>query len=284
MPVEWHGDCFDPWEIMESGQCFRMAPLGTQAVEAVAGGRRVVVETLGAGRFAFHCSPSDFDAFWRAYFDLDTDYAAIIAAAPPEDAVLAHAMATARGLRILRQDPWETLCGFILSQRKHLKAIRACMEALSDAYGSPIAGTARRAFPTPARLAACTEAELRACGLGYRAPYVLDAAQRIASGTLDLAALHALSDDALLAALLGVHGVGVKVADCVMLFAFRRLARAPVDVWIRRVIDEQYAGVSPFAGYGAYAGVYQQYLFIARRDAGRAPGGSAGVLPGNMVQ
>jgi N-glycosylase/DNA lyase len=110
------------------------------------------------------------------------------------------------------------------------------------------------------------EPALRALGLGYRAPYLLDAARRVADGRLNLDLLAALPDGPLQAALLTVRGVGVKVADCVMLFAYHRLSRAPVDVWIRRVIDCAYGGVSPYEGYGPYAGVYQQYQFMCIRD------------------
>jgi len=272
LPVTITADFLDPSAIMDSGQCFRMVPLGDSTVETVAYGRRVAVTALGDGRFSFSCDAAEFTSLWRGYFDLDTDYRAILDAAPREDAFLAGALRGAYGLRILRQDPWETLCGFILSQRKNIRAIRACVETLCDRYGEPVAGTQRRAFPTPERIAALQERDLRLCAFGYRAPYLLDAARRVAAGALDLAALSRLPDDALFAALTDVRGVGAKVADCVMLFGFHRLSRAPVDVWIRRVIDEEYGGVSPFAGYGAYAGVYQQMLFVLRRDAGRGAG------------
>ena len=268
MAITLHTPHFDPQTIADSGQCFRMIALDGGNFEALAYGERLLLYVGADGGVTLACDQAAFDRLWRAYFDLDTDYAALHAAAPAGDTYLACALANARGLRILRQEPWETLCGFILSQRKNLKAIRAAMEALCNAYGEPVAGTARKAFPTPARIAAAGEPALRALGLGYRAPYVWDAAQRVADGRLPLAALAALPDEALHAALLSVSGVGVKVAECVMLFAYHRLARAPVDVWIQRVINEQYGGCSPFAGYGEYAGVYQQYQFMLRRDAG----------------
>lgn len=262
--------CFDPFVILESGQCFRMNAMDAQTVETIALGRCLRIHPLGAGRFTFDCDPDTLDSVWRPYFDLDTDYAAVCAAAPKADAPLQEAIACMGGLRILRQDPWETLCGFILSQRRHIRAIRANMEALSKAYGEPIEGCTRNAFPTAERLAAQDEAALRALGLGYRAPYVLDAARRVASGRLNLEAIAALPEEQLFAELRTVAGVGVKVADCVMLFGYQRLTRAPVDVWIHRVIAESYGGESPFAGYGAYAGIYQQYLFMHRRKLGNS--------------
>ena len=268
MPMELHLECFDPNGIMESGQCFRMVPIAPDTVEVIAYRECLTITTLSPNHFRFSCNPEAFENLWRQYFDLDTDYCAIHCAAPANDAYLSRAIERSNGLRILRQDPWETLCGFILSQRKNIKAIRACMESLCNAYGEPVPGTTRKTFPSPGRIASLSEADLRACGLGYRAPYVLDAARKVDSGLLNLASLAVLPDAELLSALMGIHGVGLKVANCVMLFAYHRLTRAPVDVWINRVISEVYGGCSPFEGYGEYAGVYQQYLFILGRDKG----------------
>ncbi len=269
MPVQIKVEHFDPFLIMDSGQCFRMVRLTENTVETVALGRRVAVTALGGGNFSFDCSPDEYERLWKPYFDLDTDYGELLAAAPRGDAFLARALAAGEGLRILRQDPWETLCAFILSQRKNLGAIRACVEALCGRFGEPVEGTERKAFPTPERLAALSACEAGTCGLGYRTPYLMDAAQKVASGLLDLPALGRLPDAALFERLLSIHGVGVKVADCVMLFGYHRLSRAPVDVWIQRVIEEEYGGASPFSAFGEYAGVYQQYLFVLRRDEGR---------------
>lgn len=106
---------------------------------------------------------------------------------------------------------------------------------------------------------------LRDCALGYRAPYVLAAAQAVAAGALDLAALENLPDARLLEALMQQHGVGIKVANCVALFAYGRMECAPVDVWIQRVIDQHYAGQNPFPAYGN-AGILQQWMFYFARS------------------
>lgn len=258
--------CFDPARIAQSGQCFRMRAGADGTVVALAGADRVRIAPLGESRFRLDCTPRRFETRWRAYFDLDTDYAAIEACAAQGDAPLARAAKASHGLRILRQDPWETLICFLISQRKSIPAIQTCVEALCARYGAR-AGTGcneRRAFPTPRALLAAGEQGLRACGVGYRAPYLIDAARRVITGQTDLAAMASLGDEALKEELMAVCGVGVKVASCVMLFAYHRLAAAPVDVWIQRVIDEEYGGVSPFEGYGSYAGVYQQYFFFER--------------------
>lgn len=120
-------------------------------------------------------------------------------------------------------------------------------------------------FSSPRRLARATEEDLRACGLGYRAPYVLASARMVARGEVDLRACAQLDDPALLETLMTFPGVGVKVASCVMLFAYHRMAAAPVDVWIQKVIDELYGGTSPFPRWGQVAGWYQQMLFYYRQ-------------------
>ena len=250
--------------IMDSGQCFRMSQVGPGVFQVAAGDRWVRVSQAGAGLFAFDCGQDQFDAFWAPYFDWNGDYGALIAQIDPADRFLARAARYGSGLRILRQDPWETLISFILSTRRNIPSIRRCVEALCARFGADM-GEGLRAFPTAEALAGAPEAALRGCALGYRAPYVLETARAVASGQVDLAALGVLEDGALRRALMALPGVGPKVADCVMLFGYHRLAASPVDVWIERVIQERYGGVSPFARYGQAAGVMQQYLFFYRR-------------------
>ena len=188
------------------------------------------------------------------------------------------AMEAGEGLRILRQDPWETLLTFIISQRKSIPAIASAVETIAARWGAPIQ-TERETlftFPAPDALADVTEAELRACALGYRAPYILDAVRQANGGELDLCALGQLEDEALYQALQSVRGVGKKVSECVCLFGYGRLHRVPVDVWIDRAIRERCGGCEPFSRYGADAGVMQQYVFYAmRQNRGKKRGGTA---------
>ena len=129
---------------------------------------------------------------------------------------------------------WEMLVTFIISQRKNIPAIRACVEALCVRYGENLGR--EYAFPTPAALSGAGEEGLRTCALGYRAGYVLAAARLVQTGALDLEALASLGDGELLEALTAVPGVGVKVASCVSLFGYHRIAAFPRDVWINRVV------------------------------------------------
>lgn len=255
---------FSPEAIADSGQCFRMRAQ-PDGVRLIACGRWLKI-TPAEGGFWFSCTDEEFETVWRPYFDLDADYAAYRARILKRDKFLQCAAEYGAGLRILRQEPFEMLVSFIISQRKSIPAIRTAVEALCTRFGSPLdtpEGTAY-AFPTPPQLAAASPEELAACGLGYRAPYVQDAARRTADGTLDLAALAELSDEQLLEQLQTVCGVGVKVASCTALFAYHRLGALPVDVWIERVLRQVYGGQWP-RRYQPCAGVLQQYIFYYAR-------------------
>ena len=252
---------FDPAQIAESGQCFRMAPCPEGGYRVRAMGRAARLYPAGDG-YEVDCPPED-EALWRAYFDLDADYGAY--RPDPEDEYLVQAARLAGGVRILRQDPFETLITFIISQRKNIPAIRACVEGLCLAFGGESG-----AFPAPRALAEAGEARLRALSLGYRAPYVLGTARMVASGELNLDACRALDDDALEAELRRAPGVGPKVARCVMLFAYHRLNAFPVDVWIDRTLKNHYPQGFPMEKYPGFAGVMQQYLFCAARS-GKTP-------------
>lgn len=257
---------FDVKKIADSGQCFRLNQLEAGRFQLTALGRCVEL-TERADDWALDCSAAELDKLWRGYFDLDTDYGAYRAAVPEKDVYLTAAADFGRGIRILRQDPWEMLVTFIISQRKNIPAIRACVETLCSRYGEPIGTT--YAFPTPAALAGANEEALRACALGYRAGYVLAAAQMADAGTLDLSALVSLEDDQLAESLMTVPGVGVKVANCVSLFGYHRIAAFPRDVWMNRVIHEHYRGRFPLYRYKGFAGVMQQYLFYYARYEGK---------------
>lgn len=262
---------FDPEAIALSGQCFRMRVMASGRVEVLHRDRRVEIAALKEDAFQFSCSDAEFEAVWHPYFDLETDYGLFLAAVDKSDRFLIRAAERGKGLRILRQDPFETLIGFILSQRKCIPAIRDSVEKLCRRFGKPLPqyGPGAYAFPEPQALAEASMEELAACSLGYRAPYVKAAAVSVASGQTDLEAMQALDDGALLEKLLSLYGVGEKVARCVMLFGCHRLDAAPVDVWIRRVIDEEYGGVPPFDRYAGFGGVIQQYMFFERISAKR---------------
>jgi N-glycosylase/DNA lyase len=266
--VEVKMNDFDIQKTADSGQCFRMRGLGDGSFGAAAGQRFVRITPRGDGHFAFSCSREEFDGFWADYFDMQTDYGAILGAVEEDDTFLCKAVAHGRGIRILRQMPWEVAVSFVISQRKSIGAIRTAIEALCRACGTPMETEVGRVygFPTPAQLAALTIEELRACSLGYRDKYVAALAKGVNEGTLPLEGIAGMDDEAAKAALTKVFGIGDKVADCILLFGYRRLDAFPVDVWMRRVIDGAYGGAFPADRYPGIAGILQQFLFFYARD------------------
>lgn len=285
-------DDFDMEKIRTSGQCFRIARLDDGAYRAIAGDKVLYMRKAGSAcadevgvdggceadeavegaeggtQWEVSCTPEEWGSFWSAYFDLGRDYSAIRKACEGRNAFVDEAMAYGRGLRILAQDPWEMLITFIVSQRKNMPAIASAVEQLAQRFGSPVEterGTVY-AFPTPEQLAAASEDDLRACSLGYRAPYIAETTRQVLSGELDLGSLAKADDAALFEGLQEARGVGAKVANCVCLFGYGRTSQVPVDVWIARAIDEECGGVDPFAQFGEDAGIMQQYVFYYMTD------------------
>ena len=259
---------FDIRKIAESGQCFRLRR-GTQKEYTLIAHNRVLRISQEAAGCVLDCDQAEYESLWRDYFDMNTDYAVIRAAADVKDAFLQRACAYGRGIRMLRQDHWEMLVSFIISQRKNIPAIQYCIEALCSRYGAVLEESGEErlySFPSAQRLAELSESEFLACSLGYRAKYLLAAASMVASGALDLEAIATLSDEALFSALLAVPGVGEKVANCVMLFGYHRLSRFPRDVWIIRVEEREYGGAFPLERYPDLAGALQQYVFYYVRS------------------
>ncbi len=252
-------------QIAESGQCFRMNMTGEDSARIIAHSKLLDIKLAGKNAFDLSCSKTEYNRIWKEYLDLDTDYASFIEAIDPSDEYLNAAARGGSGIRILKQEPFETLISFIISQRKNIPAIKASVEKLCITCGKKITDDIY-AFPDPEAISALSEKELSGCSLGYRAPYVREAARRIACGETDLEALRSLDDDRLMEALLSFYGVGKKVANCVMLFAYHRISAFPVDVWISRIEDAHYGGRFPVERYPGFAGILQQYMFFYSRN------------------
>jgi N-glycosylase/DNA lyase len=256
---------FDLQQIADSGQCFRMTKLENNRYQVLAGNHLLYVQQE-KDYFTFDCTSEEFESFWKSYFDLDTDYSIYINAIPPEDSFLQMAVTAGGGIRILRQDKWEMLITFLLSQRKNIPAIKKSVEALCRLCGTPIQN-GLYAFPTPEQLAACSIEELERCSLGYRAKYIYRAAATVAADPACLERCAAFKDEELSQFLLSFYGVGVKVSNCVMLFGYHRIAAFPVDVWMNRILEQVYHGQFPLGRYEGFAGVIQQYMFYYGRIA-----------------
>ena len=268
--IRIHSTQLDIRKIAESGQCFRLNEISDNQWQLVAFGRILNINELGQFEYEFGCEQNELSEIWHHYFDLGTDYFALMENIPEDDVFVQAAVEFGKGMRILNQDPWEMLISFIISQRKNISSIKKCIESLSLQFGQEIDDSGIYAFPTPEALAEASEEKLRTCSLGYRLSYVCKASQMVASGELDLEklaslSLFGLSDSELRSHLVSVHGVGPKVAQCVMLFGFHRLDAFPIDVWIDRVINKHYNGHFFVERYAGFAGIIQQYIFYYAR-------------------
>lgn len=252
------GQCFR-WEKQEDGSYIGIA--NSQAVRISAEGSRVQIDGI---------TDSDYEGFWKKYLDADRDYSEVKNAVKINE-TMDKAVAFGNGIRILRQDFFEALISFIISQRSSIPKIKTCVEKLCRLYGNEISfdGKAYYAFPTPERIASLSEEEVRALGVGYRAPYILKAAKAVADGEIDGNILEALDTPTAREKLLSLYGVGDKVCDCVLLFSLGKYDLFPADVWIKRVMEEEFrskdAKKSGESQFGLYSGFAQQYLFYWRK-------------------
>ena len=255
-----------PRRTFDCGQCFRWNEGGDGKYRGVASGRAAVVWTEGGSAW-IECAPGDID-FWREYLDMETDYEAARRSIEVCD-YLRDCAAYGEGIRILRQDRWEALCSFIISQCNNIPRIRGIVERLCALFGEELDAPWGRvyAFPGPEKLAPLDEEALSPLRSGYRAKYILEAARAVDSGALDLEAVSLLprAEDCR-AALKRLPGVGDKVANCAVLFGLHRMDAFPIDVWVKKALREHMpAGFDP-ASLGEYAGLAQQYMFFRERE------------------
>lgn len=254
---------FDLDQIARSGQCFRFRPLGERHYALVAGGRYLEVSQQEQ-TVRFDCPEDEFEAVWRPYFDLDADYGRYKNAVAKRDKYLQSAIAAAGGLRILRQELWETIVCFIISQQNNIARITKCVKNLCLLFGETCYNKSKQVynvFPSAERLAACTADELAPIRLGYRAKYIVAAARQVASCEVDLDAVRRMDYAHAKAELMRLTGVGVKVAECICLFALHHIDAFPIDTHIRQMLDAHYPKGFPLRRYKGFAGVMQQYAF-----------------------
>ena len=271
---------FDLAMTLNSGQVFHWEKQGRGFLGAI-GERPVYVQQDGRTLSFSGVSAKGIVDYFAFDHPLDE-----ICATFPNDAAMNSAREFCRGLRIIRQPKWECLATFICSSMKQVAHIRQISATLRRRFGTvkKVFGRNIFTFPAPERLARTSERELRACALGYRAGNLLMTAQRVASGDANLQSWNNLSDSDLRKRLCDLPGVGTKVANCVMLFAYERITAFPIDVWIERVLREQYyraksrvtaKTLAEFtaAYFGAHGGYAQQYLFHYARQTKRRSSG-----------
>lgn len=259
-----HGvKCLDLELTLDCGQAFRWVKEKDGSFSGVASGVYLNISKIGEDTFLLNdTNENDFENIWRKYFDFDRDYVKICETLK-EDKLLASTIDEYYGIRILNQDSWEALCSFVISQQNNIKRIKGIIERLCEKYGQEVK-KGFYSFPSAKRLSELSVEDFEELGTGYRAKYLEKLAKGVASGEIDLEKIKNLPLDNARKELLNIYGVGIKVANCALLFGFGFYDAFPVDVWMKRVMEYYPDGLPKcFDGIG---GIAQQYLFHWARN------------------
>lgn len=263
LPLSIHE--LDLSQTLDCGQAFRWRLQEDGSYKGVAHGRLLHISRSGDEIILHNTSHEDYKSIWHSYFDLERDYA-LLKEKFSTDPVLCDAIGYADGIRVLRQEPWETLCTFIISANNNIPRIKGIVERMSALFGDCLEED-YYTFPTAARMAALSTDDLAPLRCGYRDKFLLDAAQKVANGEVSLSAVADMTTEEARRALLCVKGVGPKVAECTLLFGFGRVECFPMDTWMKKVMAVLYPKGLPEA-FIKDAGIAQQYLFHYARHHG----------------
>lgn len=271
--------------IFDCGQAFRWEKQEDGSYTGIAGNHIANVQfepespggTCGT-MILSNVTEEEYQSFWMEYLDLKRDYAEIKKILA-KDPVMEKAIRHGEGIRLLQQDPWEILLSFIISQNNHIPRIKKCIDSLSENFGEKAGkfqGNTYYTLPTPERLATLTVEDLGVCRLGYRAKYLIASAQKVCEDGIDALYHNAIPQVTSKEAydyITGFHGVGPKVANCILLFSMGKYDRFPVDTWMKKVMEQQYGlssvkAIEAFVSenFGEYGGFAQQYLFYFVRE------------------
>ena len=264
---------------LDCGQCFRWERVSDNEWLGVAHGRLISVKQMGYELIIYNSTAEDFFNVWCHYFALDEDYDEIDRELLEncQNSTFVKALEQGKGIRILHQDAWESVCSFIISQNNNIPRIKKIIDAISFALGKPIDaremanhGAGDRefySFPTPEAILEAGEEFIFSLKTGFRAKYIIDASQKWCDGTIneeELKQIESLEDA--IDYLCKVKGIGLKVASCALLFGFERHDPFPIDVWMKRVLDKYFEKDFNPSTFGKYAGIAQQYLFDYERN------------------
>ena len=275
-------DSFNLVHIFECGQCFRWNKEDNGSYTGVFKNNVLnVKEDIGKIKFQGICDGNIEDVV-KDYFDFNTDYTKIKETLSKVDEYLKESIKFGNGIRILNQDLWEVLISFIISANNNIPRIKGIIERIAKQYGKEIKfqGKSYYAFPTPEELSKASVEDLRKLGLGFRDKRVYETTQKIKNGEIDLNRIAEIKDTAQIREILEtLPGVGPKVADCILLFGLKRFEVFPIDVWVRRVMNDLYIKnedetkvnkkeIENLAKtkYANLAGIAQQYLFYWKRE------------------
>lgn len=247
-------------ETLDCGQSFRWIENTDKTFTGVAYNKVITVAINGTDFIIKNSTIDDFENIWKDYFDLRLDYNKIRKEISEIHPILKEASEYASGIRILQQEPWEALCTFIISQNNNIKRIKGIVERLCESFGDKIEGTELYTFPTAQKLSQLSPEDLSPIRAGFRNKYIIDAAQKVASAEVNFDICKNMPYDNARNELCKIKGVGVKVADCTLLFGFHRIEAFPVDVWMKRAMEKLFPNMT-VKDFGPYAGIAQQYIY-----------------------
>lgn len=252
------GKCFDLKNTFECGQCFRWNENADGSYSGIVGNKYARIFRDGEFVVMENADENDYRNIWENYFDLNVCYDDIRAEITLLDRRLKYAVDSIDGIRILNQNPWETLCSFIISQNNNIPRIKGIVERLCENFGEKIENGCT--FPSAEKIAALDIDDLAPLRAGFRARYIIDAARKVSSGEVNLENMREKPIEDCRKELMKITGVGTKVAECTLLYGLHRLNAFPIDVWMKKALATLFNGVSP-ENLGEYAGIAQQYIF-----------------------
>lgn len=278
--LEGISEDFEPKHVFECGQCFRWLREDDGSYTGVVQGKVINVKKENDLIIFDNTNKEDFENIWFDYFDLGRNYGEIKKQLKVMDEYLEKATEFGKGIRILQQDGWEMLISFIISANNRIPMIQRAINNLSERYGKFIGeyrGKKYYAFPTPEELSTVSVEDIRACQTGFRDKYIKSVVDYVNENNEDVLSYRKLDTGECIKELVKFNGVGPKVADCIALFGMQKYDTFPVDVWVKRVMEEFYVEdnlslpkIRKFAldKFGDLAGFAQQYLFYYARELG----------------
>lgn len=248
-------------ETLDCGQAFRWREIENGLWYGIAYGKELTVGLQNGTLTLYNTTKEDYNNIWAKYFDLNRDYKQI-ETLMCKDETLTKMYNLCGGVRVLNQEPFETLISFIISQNNNISRIKGIIERLAESFGEKLENG--YAFPTAQTLSKLSVEDLSPLRSGFRAKYIIDASKKVASGEIDLEELRDLDINSARDKLTTIYGVGEKVADCTLLFGLEFTEAFPKDVWIKRAMPKLFPNGLP-DGCNKVAGIIQQYIFSYAR-------------------
>ena len=256
-------DDFSLAQTLDCGQAFRWVEIENEKWHGMAFNKYLMLERLNVDTVVlYNTTEEEYYNLWEDYFDLKRDYKSIIKQISDNE-ILKKAAQYGSGIKVLNQEPWETLCSFIISQNNNIKRIKGIIARLCENFGEKTGEF--YTFPTAQKIASLSLEDLSVLRAGFRAKYILDAAQKVSSGEVKLYKLRDIPLEEAREELIKIKGVGLKVADCALLFSHHHINAFPKDVWIKRALEKLFDGELPQSAI-EYAGIVQQYIFFYARE------------------